>query len=86
MTKCSCSFCGKTYEGDRDVVMRKSIVHLIFRHPKEALKLLLRDTKEGNSRDDISRCSECGCGYISPYDNTIDDIFIQITALTVEQK
>lgn len=45
MTKCSCSFCGKTYEGDRDVVMRKSIVHLIFRHPNEALKAIIEGYK-----------------------------------------
>lgn len=45
MTKCSCSICGKTYEGDRDVVMRKSIVHLIFRHPKEALKAIIEGYK-----------------------------------------
>ena len=37
--------CGKTYEGDRDVVMRKSIVHLIFRHPKEALKAIIEGYK-----------------------------------------
>lgn len=34
--------CGKTYEGDSNVVMRKSIVHLIFRHPKESAKIIIR--------------------------------------------
>lgn len=37
-----CKICGKTYEGDSNVVMRKSIVHLIFRHPKESAKIIIR--------------------------------------------
>lgn len=45
-----CKICGKTYEGDRDVVMRKSIVHLIFRHPKEFLKEFLKAIIEGHKR------------------------------------
>ena len=45
MAKSCCSICGKTYEGDRDVVMRKSIVHLIFRHPNEALKAIIEGHK-----------------------------------------
>jgi hypothetical protein len=40
-----CKICGKTYEGDSNVVMRKSIVHLIFRHPKEALKAIIEGYK-----------------------------------------
>ena len=34
----SCKICGKTYEGDSNVVMRNMIVHLIFRHPQRILK------------------------------------------------
>lgn len=40
-----CKICGKTYEGDSDVVMRKSIVHLIFRHPKEFAKAIIKHFK-----------------------------------------
>lgn len=40
-----CKICGKTYEGDSDVVMRKSIVHLIFRHSKESLKAIIEGYK-----------------------------------------
>lgn len=45
LSKRRCSICGKTYEGDSDVVMRKSIVHLIFRHPKDFAKAIIKHFK-----------------------------------------
>lgn len=42
LVKRRCSICGKTYEGDIGVVMRKVIIHLIFRHPKESAKAIIR--------------------------------------------
>lgn len=45
LAKKACKICGRTYEGDSNVVIRKMIVHLIFCHPKESLKAIIEGHK-----------------------------------------